>query len=555
MSKVNFIRYFLSALLLYIVFLTVRPLLQPGYYPMHDDIQPIRLLEMDKCIKDFQIPCRWVPDMGYGYGYPQFNYYAPLPYYAMELIHITGFGILDSIKIYLIIITAFSILAMYKLASRFWQSELAGFITAAFYAFLPYRAVNLYVRGAVGEYTAQALMPLILLFSLNLIKEKGKLNVLLFSLSVSFLCLSHTISTLIFTPFLAAWMIFIYESDKKIKLSRVIKNIGISTLGVITLSSFFVIPAFFERGYIHMDTLTTNYFDFRGHFLSIYQILFSNNWGYGSSLPGSNDQIMLGIGVLYWFLSAIALLIAIILKKKRKTLLLLNALSWISLFLIHSKSIIFWRIIPFMNYFQFPWRFNIIAGLFFSLIIGYYAIVTTKKYEITLIITALLISVILLYGSFFRPERWLNISDSDKLTGDSWRRAQTISINDYLPVYTSLSPVKSAESLPVTLSGEVQYKNVKKGSDWQEFSVEVVSDAKIQAQIFYFPVWNVYIDGVNTPFNFENYNGLITFNVNKGSHLILLKLSDTPVRTLGNVITLLGFPVFIVFLKKYKYER
>src|SRR3989337_4439722 len=81
----------------------ISSLLKPGYFPMHDDMQAMRLLQMDKCIKDGQIPCRWVPDMGYGYGYPQFNYYAPLPYYVMETIHLLGFSYLDSVKAFFVL--------------------------------------------------------------------------------------------------------------------------------------------------------------------------------------------------------------------------------------------------------------------------------------------------------------------------------------------------------------------------------------------------------------------------------------------------------------------
>ncbi len=55
------------------------PLMAGPYFTHHDDVQVIRLYEMDKCFKDHQIPCRWVPDLGGLYGYPIFNYYAPMP--------------------------------------------------------------------------------------------------------------------------------------------------------------------------------------------------------------------------------------------------------------------------------------------------------------------------------------------------------------------------------------------------------------------------------------------------------------------------------------------
>src|SRR5438309_12092042 len=61
--------------------LVVWPLFLNGYFSHHDDLQVMRVFEMRKCFEDFQLPCRWVPDMGYGNGYPLFNYYSVLPYY------------------------------------------------------------------------------------------------------------------------------------------------------------------------------------------------------------------------------------------------------------------------------------------------------------------------------------------------------------------------------------------------------------------------------------------------------------------------------------------
>src|SRR3989339_111044 len=72
--------------------LAVRTLLLPGYFPMHDDLQMMRQLQMEKCFVDGQIPCRWVPDMGYGLGYPLFNFYPPLPYLVGEGIRLVGYS-------------------------------------------------------------------------------------------------------------------------------------------------------------------------------------------------------------------------------------------------------------------------------------------------------------------------------------------------------------------------------------------------------------------------------------------------------------------------------
>ncbi len=74
------------------------PLFLPGYFSHHDDLQVMRIFEMRQCFIDFQIPCRWVPDMGYGNGFPLFNYYGVFPYYLGAILSFI-FGFILSVFI------------------------------------------------------------------------------------------------------------------------------------------------------------------------------------------------------------------------------------------------------------------------------------------------------------------------------------------------------------------------------------------------------------------------------------------------------------------------
>src|SRR3989344_5879342 len=78
-------RYWQILLIVGLSLITAWPLFVPGYFSHHDDLQVMRIFEMRKCFSDFQIPCRWVPDMGYGNGYPIFNFYSVFPYYLGAL--------------------------------------------------------------------------------------------------------------------------------------------------------------------------------------------------------------------------------------------------------------------------------------------------------------------------------------------------------------------------------------------------------------------------------------------------------------------------------------
>src|SRR3989304_8667893 len=88
-------------LILVLIFsiLTIRPLLSPGFFPMHDDTQVARVFEMAKSLSDGMFPVRWVEDLGYGAGYPVFNFYSALPYYIGGILTVLGISALESTKL------------------------------------------------------------------------------------------------------------------------------------------------------------------------------------------------------------------------------------------------------------------------------------------------------------------------------------------------------------------------------------------------------------------------------------------------------------------------
>ena len=107
-------------------------LLKPGYWNMHDDMQMVRQLELEKCIQDGQIPCRWTPDLGYGYGYPLFNFYPPLPYIVGQTFRITGFSFMQTVKLTTILQFLAAGFSMYLLASIFF-GQIGAFLSSLFF--------------------------------------------------------------------------------------------------------------------------------------------------------------------------------------------------------------------------------------------------------------------------------------------------------------------------------------------------------------------------------------------------------------------------------------
>jgi uncharacterized membrane protein len=567
---INF-RFTWLILLIIIALPTFWRLLGSGYFPMHDDLQVGRLYQMDLCFRDWQIPCRWVPDMGYGYGYPLFNYYPPLPYYLGEIFHLLGFSYLNSIKILFILALLFSGIFAYLLGKELW-GKYGGIVTAVFYLYAPYHAVDVYVRGALNEFCALALFPAVFWATYKLIKEKKKIFIALLAFFLALLLLSHNLMAFFILPFLGIFALFLiwYLRDKVSPKTnsyfrqnkKIIYWLLLSGIWGLALAAFFTLPVIFEQRFVHLETMFMGYFNYLAHFATINQLFFSRFWGYGASVWGIEDGLSFSIGQIHWFLGATALIIfgCFYLRKKRKEIwliFLLFVFFLITTFLAHQRSSFIWSTLPVLANMQFPWRFVGLSGFFVSFLSGSIFLLIKNKKKTLLLASLLIIIVVAANFSFFQPEKILRISDDEKLfSANGWYKLQTDAIFDYLPVYTPLPPAAPAPTQPYFVRGEGgEIRDFQKGTDWQKFQVEVFSESLLQLPLYDFPGWQVLVNGKPVEINHQNQLGLITISLKSGDYQIEAQLEETPVRKTGNYLSLLAWLGMLGFVIKYKHGR
>ena len=539
-----------------------RHLLTPGYFIMHDDLQMMRQLEMEKCFKDGQIPCRWIPDMGYGFGYPLFNYYPPLPYWIGMLVRVIGFSFVDTVKIVFLISIIASGMSMYVLAKEFF-GKYGGTLSAIFYIWAPYHSVDVFVRGAMNEAWALAFFPLILWTSYKLLKEKKKMVLWVIGLGLSWagLLLSHNLMTMIFVPVFAVWCFLFWFKDKNWKKVWALLTSGILAAG---LAAFFTLPAILEQSYVHVGTLISDYYVYVGHFATINQLLFSRFWGYGASIWGEQDGMPFQVGHVHWILSLFitAILLFGIIKKKKldRSLLFIFFFiltGWLAAFMIHSRSTFIWIQIPVLKFVQFPWRFLALNILAFSFIAGSIFILLPKKLAKILSIVLVLTLVILNWG-YFAPlhGRMGPLTDKDKFAGASWELQQAGGILDYLPSAARFNPREPQKGLTEVMTGKAEITDMGQGTNWGSFATTVKSDkATFRIGIFEFPDWVISVDGkeVDTYVPETEEWGRMYVDIPKGEHKVYIKLKNTPLRTAANSISLvtwLGLISFPIWRKK-----
>ncbi|RJQ25329.1 hypothetical protein C4577_06010 [Candidatus Parcubacteria bacterium] len=535
-------------------------LFHPGLPLTHDGQDHVaRIANFYQSFSEGNFIPRWAANLNWGYGHPILMFLYPLPSYASSLFHFIGFSLTDSLKIVFGLSFILSGLAMYLWVRNF-LGEASALIAGVFYIFAPYRFVDLYVRGAIGEHTAFIFPPLLLYFLLKLFKVKSSNSheQYFYSIGIAFslagFILSHNAISLMFLPFIFFYVLYL-SLDKKIKtnssliksqLSRLDVNYLIKSLSFLAfgflISSYFWVPAFFEGKYTLRDIVTKG--EYANHFVNAPR-LFSSVWSYG----GSQD-LSVQIGIIHLIGTVLSVFLAIKLFHKSKKIFMLYILSLmyllISLVLMLDQSIIIWQKVTILQKFQFPWRLLSVVVFMSSFLaaIAFYVIENKKMKKIILII--FLASVIIFNKDYWRANDYLYLSDSFFKSIYNG----TTDTGESGPKWSVRFMEKRPNSRIEIIEGSGNIKEIFRGSTDHRYIIESpVDSARVRENTLYFPGWAVFVDGkpVNVEFQDPRHRGLITFYVDKGKHLVEIIFAETKLRQASNILSLISFITILVY--------
>lgn len=535
---------------------SVRALFQPGLFSIHDDTQVARVFEMSRALREGQRPVRLVADLGYGYGYPLFNFYAPLPYYFAAFFNLIGVNLLTATKLMFLAGILLAPVLMYFLAKEFW-GKAAGILAALFYLYAPYHALDIYIRGAVGEFWAIAFLPLVFLALARIGREKEKtwLGVLFGGLAYALLILSHNLAALMATPFLLAWILF-WAFRAKDSWSVIRASLAALGFGLL-VSAFYWLPAIREIGFIDAERLMAGEGgDFSHHFLFLDQ-LWDWPWGFAGSGPGRADGMSFKIGKLHLVVGLLSLAGALLKRKKEKadagTVVFLAAAALVAVFFTLGISRFLWRALPLLPFLQYPWRFLTLIVFFVSWLVG--SLFSGMKRFAPLILTALVLGLIFYHGHYFQPQEFYPPGrDYTSFKALAWEASRMS--DEYLPPGFRIP--QSFEELPQEKivfeegEGEIGDLVIKSGS----FSFPVWSEgpARVKINALSFPGFKAWVDGQETALEARG-DRLIEVNLSPGEHQVLVELTNTPIRTIANWLSLIGFGILGGGVIKYQHDK
>ncbi len=519
-------------------------LFNPLFFTSHDgEGHVIRIIEFASALQDGQFPVRLAKGINFGLGYPYFNFNYPFIYYLASVFYFIGFSAVTSFKILLFLSVLLSGFGMYLFAKVFF-GKIPALAAATFYILVPYRFLNMYVRGAVAEAFALGLLPFLFLAVEYLILKK-RLSFLFFVFILSILIMSHNITVFLTTPLLTLY--FLLRIIKKKKRLELIKEyISVFILSGL-LTAFFWVPALFESRLTKLADLTE---DYRLFFPSVSEIIYSP-WGFGPYLQGDvPGKMSPQIGLIHAGVALIALCLLLwrLIRRHReeKDMVILGfiGVALICFFLLFPFSLFIWDHTFYLQLVQHPWRLTGYIVFSIAFAAGYaISLIKSKKLAIGVSIFFLL-CLVYFNRNHIRVNMYVEFNnpfESSLTYGPS-----TTSKDEHMP---RLAP-RIFEQPPIgnlyaSTSGTFTREVWK--SNYHKFTLNLSESAEFRDNTSYFPGWEMYIDGQKVPILYEKDEFYrLRVQVSEGKHIIESKFGETWYRLLADIISMVTFCCIVI---------
>lgn len=497
-----------------------------------------------------QFPVTWLNNFA-NYGLPVglFSHQIPI-YLGAIFVFLTHNAVLSAS-----LVTGTGVIVANLLLYRFLRiyiSEWSAFSAVLLFSVAPFRILDIYIRGAIPEVFSACLLPFILLSMYLLFKERKLAAFFLLVLGFAGLLLTHPMMLVIFSFLIFPYFIFLlYDlyrtvDNHKIKAKRIVARIMLFLSSLVLglgLGSYYLFPLFLEKKYFYFGSggnmLTDSFLGTASFFSARWYYFYQND------IFTRGHVVQFGLPETLIVILGIVVFVFYVLRRKQaknKYFLLLVIISGLlSIFFTLKVSSILYQIIPFLSDIQFPWRMLSVAVFIPPIIIG--VIMDNSRFRwlfVCLIIGIFVFRMPQLYGKNYTsyPESFYQ-SNMTNLYSVNMNTIWTGKTEDYPPKKTQAKIISGQGKIVVQ-----QISGTKRIYDLQNNTPTRLVD-----YTFYFPGWNVYIDGKPTPIQFQDpsFRGVITYNVPEGRHTVQVIFQDTVVRRLAKLLSL-GVGILFILL-------
>ncbi len=541
----------------------------PGLQTTYDGLyHKARFFELDLLLRSGVVYPRWLPHVNFAYGSPTLHFYAPLIYYIAEVFHLLGFGYLTSYELMIGLGLVAAGWSMFALARR-WGTA-AGWLAAAFYVYWPYHLELAYVRGAQAELWAMVWFPLLFLYThkhLGSAGEDGRAAGVGLALLYAAVILTHHLSAFAFTPLLLAYILWrAFETGAS---RRLVSTLGFLALGA-GLAAMYWLPVLADISLVwaghpageERAALLRVLVPLRDVLSPFWQHRYYPEQGVQAPSPLPRLPLLLwGVALVVGGLRARAFE-----RSARREFLFFVLVPPALTFLFTQYSRPIWAYVPLIHYLQFPWRLHALIGLAVAVMVGLVAghvrLPASRSWPVPALVAALL-ALSALPGIHYdiakeplsgRPlqERDVDlrlVAAYDYLRGLFVREFRDIWLFEYMPVWSARAredfflpparPPADAAPLPVVVTPGPQRPLDR------VFHVRSPEPWTFSFHQFYFPAWEVYVDGHRVSPHPQGELGLLAAEIPAGEHTVRLRYGQTRAQRMALLLSLLAFLLWV----------
>jgi hypothetical protein len=504
----------------------------------------LRVVQIDHLWSQGILYARLAPDMGWGYGYPVFNFYPPLSYFVAGLIARLGFGITPGVRIALALTFLMAGLGMYVLARDFFREE-AAVIAAVAAMYAPYVAYNPLYRGALPEAMGWALLPWAGWAVGRAVRTGRRGWMVAGALIFGALLVTHSVAAVIGTGLVALYAGVEALASSSVPLRRRLLAAAVTVGLGLGLSLFFWIPAWAERPLVQLERVPYGFpGGYRSHFFW---------WSYTVTAlePVRPDLVNpyppRSLGLVSVLLGVPGLLGLFRFRDVRQRQVAFFAvIGLLATLMALPISLPVWRAFPFLHNFQFPWRFLGPAALALAFLTGAMAELLTGlrwRYPLMGLMVLALVAADLgwLWNARYCPG-WDQVSIGSLHNYEYMGGGVGTSGGEFLPrLVPGRPPYSAADPFePTALPEGATLEGVRTGPFFAEAWVDTPQAFRVVVNRFFYPGWRAWVDGNPVEVAPETEWGRFTFPVPPGRHHLVVRFGETPLRLAADLLSVLS---------------
>lgn len=466
---------------------------------------------------------RWAAFAHFAYGEPRFVFYPPASWTLGALISsVCPWTIASAVYIWIALVLAGS--SMFLLARR-WFNRREAIFAAVFFAVNPYHLVIVYWRSAFAEMLASCLVPLLLLLVLRAAEDdRGAIAPLGLLLAASWL--TNAPAAVMIHYSLALLMVFFGWRRRSL---RPLWIAAASVVLGISVAAFYLLPAIYEQRWIEIANAVSAGSRPADNFLFIH-----------TTDPDHDafNRIISWVALLEMILVACAAGASTWRKEHRHLWTALLAWAVACSAMMFPLSLLLWKILPKMQFMQFPWRWLLCLSMIFTLFLTDGA----RRWWLRGAVCVLSIAVIAVAWHRVQPPWWDTTADLREMQDNMDTGAGYEGTDEYTPLGADPTSIdKDARKVTVAGAARADIHVLRWDADLKSFTAQMSGADELALRLFFYPAWHAEVNGRPVEPIARAGTGQMLLPVSAGMNRVEIRFTRTWDRTVGAWISLLAF--------------